>query len=196
MGVPVLFPHPRRRTCPAKPLHSPSARRPSLCHGRLSGAVSVPRGCKREPSPPAVLAACTPCLATAGGHQAHQAGWQGPRGMGTLAFLSWCCGAQPQWKRWAGQSAPSPSCSCCVAPAPWYPCRHQLTSQRADVTRAYGAQRDAPGQWAQPPGSLGSLSSAREQPGWAGEGALMGWAVQSPGCGCPQRTPAVLRVPG
>lgn len=28
---PVSLPHPRRRTCPAKPLHCPSARRPSLC---------------------------------------------------------------------------------------------------------------------------------------------------------------------
>lgn len=49
--------------------------------------------------------------------------------------------------------------------------------------------RDAPGQWAQPLGSLGSLASTMGPPAWAGGGALVGRAVQSPGCVCPQRTP-------
>lgn len=193
---PVPFPHPCRRICPAKPLRSLSASRPSLCRGRLSGAVAMPRGCKGEPFPQAVPAACTPRLAVAGECQAHQTGWQGPRGTGPPGFLSWCRGAWPRWKWWAGQSSPSPLCSRCMAPEPWYPCRHQLTSQRADVTRVYGAQQDAPEQWAQPPGSLRSLACAREQPAWARKGVLVGWAVWSPVCGCPQRTPAASWVPG
>lgn len=132
---PVPFPHPRRRTWPAKSPHKLSARRPSLCRGRLSGAMAGPRRCKRDLSPQAAPAACSPCLAAASGHQAHRAGWQGHRDAGSLGFLSWCCRARPRWKRWAGRSFPSLLRSRCVAPAPWYPCCHQLMSQRDDVTR-------------------------------------------------------------